>query len=133
MLMFECVGLCQLHRRSEGGRIGVLSLNQEMVNAVPWHADSRWTQDWGQTYSMIAEGVGYMKFYFEKEQKTSCYLDRLTVSVISLSSRSWQLASFLLRISSTIWWSWGQARRSFSISTLPRNPVPPVISTVLSR
>lgn len=28
-------GLRQLHGRSEGGRIGVLSLNQEMVNAVP--------------------------------------------------------------------------------------------------
>lgn len=37
---------------------------------------------------MKAEGVAYMKFYFEKEQKKSCYLDRLTVSVISLSSRS---------------------------------------------
>lgn len=102
-------------------------------SSPPWHVDSRWTQDWRHIYLMKAEVVAYMKFYFEKEQKKSCYLDRLTVSVISLSSRSWQLASFLLRMSSTIWWSWGQARRSFSISTLPRNPVPPVISTVLSR
>lgn len=87
MLMFKCVGFRQLNIRSEGGRIGVLSLNQEMVKAVG-HADSRWTQDWKQIYLIKTEGAANMKFYFEKEKKKSCYLDRLTVSVISFSSRS---------------------------------------------